>query len=1106
MNPFMPSLSRAVVLVTALSLFATPAFAKSIPIVVDHYLPDPRPDAPVKFGVPFPRGELKVAEAGNVRVVDGNGNVVPHQALVTATWNPDGSDGVRWLLVDAAVNVGKTYKLVFNESAATTNLPPVATLTNDLIQIDTGPIRGTIPAKGGNWFAGLNTLGIPMVVKRDGGGPMDFSGLYVEHEKKGIFRADLDPDATAVLEENGPVRATLKCDGWYANAAGEKFCRYSVRMHFFRGRPDIKLEHTFIFTGLSAADRLRSVSLQFQRANGDVAKRMRGMAGGDDLLDTRGLQDITGNGFFLQDQSERGRFDCIRASGSVTNFIKIADKGGGWLTTLGTEGMSVAIRDAWQQFPWELEMDGGAVRAHLWPRHGRLLDLSWDGFWSQLTERQKLFHAKQKPHKEQNLDEWLARLKKANATGAAKTHEIWMSFVGAEYEKYRPVTFGAYGGLAREVAYPVIAYADPAWTCNTRALDFLPQWPKDMKLFPDEENFLQSLFTMVQDATAANNFYGWWDWGAYHQHLYVGPRVPRFGTYADDAGMEVWHRARPKSHYGWGGLPWVQYMRSGQRDWLRYAQTYTLYSADRAHAHHTGHGYVAGAEFHYDNSEVPWMGGRQHEPGGKDFRSELQREGDYMHLFTPGGNILSSNLQGKDDYVYQYWLTGDRRALDVLKSWGEMVLEANAKGAKWGTWKPGFANGNDIRNAGMQLERVTLLYMATWDPRYLELAKHIASAFLPLDTPEKVAEAQMRGNRSATGWAYQGMWFYWNVTKDETFKKAFLAFLERSRDWDASFDTSYSPIRAANYGYMLTGDELYLNLARASVDDMVSTGVSPWTFLPSWKMHVNPMPRFLGTMATAPKAWRDANLPTHERRRTLTFRYAQWKNNPHYGATRVFFREAADREWSFDATFSWGGKIALLRPDGTTAVEKVVDHHTHKLVRFTVPKDGQSGTYTLTCLEPSEEFSKVSSPEYQAYARVVRRDLPMVVEAGGPGKSNPVTGRALYFQVPAKVTNAKVSVGDFDRKREYRVEEVGGPWRMSSRDQVPDESGGVHFDIPASDKARKFGLHFVSAPDVHVDPFRSRPQWVRFENLPPHIAANPEDWFEPKPPATAEGQ
>lgn len=1074
------------------------AQAKTVPIIVDHVLPDPRPATPVKFGVPFPRGELKLDEVKNVRVVDSDGNVIPHQARITATWNPNGSDGVRWLLIDTVVDKGKSYSLQFNQTnpPAPNPLPPIATANDKEITINTGPIEGTVPKKGGHLFDSLTSMGAPLCIQPEGDGPMAFNGLYIEHEKKGIFRADLDPDATVVLEESGPVRATLKADGWYVNTAGEKFCRYSVRMHFFRGRQDVKLEHTFIFTGISDEDRLKSVSLQLNRTTAAQSKNVVAITGGENLLVPNAVTDASSPAYFIQDQSERGRFDYVMHYGAG-NQLKIADHGGGWLSTRNTVRQTdVAIRDAWQQYPYEFEIEQGAVRVHFWPKHGRLFDTSWDAYFWQLTDRQKRYLANDKLHKETDLDVWMTRLRKTtSATGAAKTHEIWLSFTGDADNALPTIRHRGKASLAREVAYPVLAHADPAWTCSTRALDFLPQAPKSMELFRDEENYMQALLKLVTDAPAANDMYGWWDWGAYHQHMNVGPTLPRNGTYADDAGQEAWLRARPRSHYGWGGLVWLQAMRTGQRDWLRYAQTYTLYSADRAHVHHTGNKKIAGQEYHYDNSEVPWLGGYHRDPGG---------------------TLTASNLQGKDDYVYEYWLTGDRRPLDVLLMWGEMVLADVAAGGKWGTWKPGFEVGNDIRNAGMNLHRVMMCYQATWDPRYLALAKKIADAFKPLDTMEKLAQVEDGGTDqpfdTAKGWAYEGMWLYWNVTRDEEFKKSLLAFIDRERRYEGGLGNGYGASRAFTYGYQFTKDELFLDLARNANDRMIAEGVSSRSFEPGNKINLNAMLRSLGTMATAPKQWRDANLPTYERGRHLTFYYFAPGNNYGMKETHVYFNERTDADWSFDASFSHGGRIVVYRPDGKIATEQTLDRLTPpnlrytKLLNFKVPKDSLTGTYVLQCVEPSAALKAERDPGHQPWASIIRSDLPYVIDAPTENQFNPFLGRAIFFRVLPSTKQPAVVLGDFHFQRDIELRDLSGDWHASTHGVIPTVTGTTVLSIPRATTERTFGLFFDVPPDKYFDetpyPVRGLPGGLQLQNIPPYVAANPEDYFIPKIPTS----
>ncbi len=51
-----------------------------------------------------------------------------------------------------------------------------------------------------------------------------------------------DPSSTAIIEENGPVRAVVKIDGSHVDAAGQTYMHYTVRMHFYRGKTYAKVE------------------------------------------------------------------------------------------------------------------------------------------------------------------------------------------------------------------------------------------------------------------------------------------------------------------------------------------------------------------------------------------------------------------------------------------------------------------------------------------------------------------------------------------------------------------------------------------------------------------------------------------------------------------------------------------------------------------------------------------------------------------------------------------------------------------------------------------------------------------------------------------------
>ncbi len=1099
-------------LVWCLLLGAAGAHAKEIQLQLDSHLPDPRSGAPVTFGVPFPRGELSLNALDTVRLVQNDGQVVPHQQRVNATWNPNGSEGVRWLLIDAQVDARQAYRLVYGQGvpAAAPAAKDIARETEERVIIDAGFITGFIRKNSFEPFTTLMSLGQPIAIKPEDAGtygtmpepmknypnpevlaqrvaamtpPAPFNGLYVEHAKRGLFRSDLDQEAQVTIEENGPLRCIIKAEGWYTNEAGEKFCRYLVRLHIFRNRTDLKLDHTFIFTGLSREDPIRSLGVRILRAPVEAGKATRLYAGNADGLEAGvGGMDGTGRMCIVQDQSERGRFDFYQAN-DLGGVVKQANQGGGWLTGIHNQGFEVAIRDAWQQFPWALRFFEGLLDIELWPPHAGLLETTWDGYWNQLTERQKRWNAANMQTKEPDIDKWLALLRdKTNGTGVAKTHEVWLSFMGPQYGAARGI-YPATGQLAREVAYPVLMCADPQWMCATQALDWQPHMARNRTDYSQEEACFDAMLYFMQSAVAANNWYGWWNWGGYHQHLFIGPQVPRAALWADDAAEQAWHRAHPKSHYQWGRFPWVEYFRSGDRNWLRYAQTYTLYSADRAHAHHTGNGRNNGGEYHYDNSHVHWVGG---------------------YRFSPGGDQLSSNLQGKDDYVYQYWMTGDRHALDVLIANGNLIVEHHAKGGTQFRWKPGFERGNDIRNAGMQLERLMSLYQATWDERYLNVAKDVANAFKPLVTTEQVRAAENNNGgvfHQALTWAYQGMWLYWSVTQDAEFRPALQAFIDRNRDYVAGMPGTGSG-RALAYGYLLTGDTTYLDFARAQLDAFVAQGITNVSFAPSYKQELNPLPGLLGVLNSAPKEWRYRNLPPDLRGGTLSYRYhAYGLTNPHMQPARAFLNETADQAFSFILATSKGGGFTLYDPQGKAVATQTMDPATQHWCKFEVPADGVTGTYTLVCTESNDALKQTGNfLESPTWARVLDCPLPVVVEFGKRPLMLTAVARTLYFQVPATGETPAVYLSELDPARRLRVFNPNGQWSVSTLDRPRAYGGGAYFVIPEEQRGQLLGLQVVQEPNQIYKWGASWPQFIILENMPNYVSANAEDFFIPQIP------
>jgi|GEM_PF-3390218 len=1053
------------------------AFAGRIPIQVDRYLPDHRSPAPVTFGVPFPRGALAVGQP--IAVLNAQNQPVAVQTSVAATWDPRGKQGVRWLHVDFQTEKDQQYTLVFGD-----DLPQkrhragrnIALDNGTDIVINTGALKGRIRKAGFDLFTGLTANNQPIVQR---GRNEAYSGFFMKHEKHGLLRADLDTKSTVVLEQTGPLRATIKADGWYVNKAGERFGRYSIRATFFRERMDIKLDHTWIYTGLSSEDVVTDIGIQLNMIptsyeSGYLYWGAQPIEEGVKFLGVG--RKATPHASLVQDAPKRDHIEYRMIDHKTGQTTHTGGKAGGWCVLYARPiVLTAVIRDAWQQYPWEFELDDRIMRIHLWPKHGRKMDLTWDGYWHFLNEEQKRHLAENKYHREKSLDDWVNRLRtRTNATGAAKTHEVWLSFVPMKHHEFQGKPVGAQ--LAREVAYPVIARSDPAWNVTTGALDFCQHVTTDDPRFKAEQNYQRALLHMMQSAVAQRKWYGWWDWGGYHQHLLEYKE----GQRELNAGLGKWHRARPKSHYGWGMFPWLNIFRGGDRDWLRYGETYTRYSADRAMCHHTDHGRVAGAEYHYDNSEVHWLGG---------------------YIRSPGGDMPSSNLQQKDDYVYKWWLTGDRRALDVLEMWGEQISQHE----KWLEIFRKVEDGNMNRNCGMLLHRMCMLYQATWDERFLKYAGNIADAFAKVDTIDRVREIEVSGDHpwhASSGWVYEGLWLYWNLTADKRIRKTLEAYCHRASDYNAGavLSEEYAVGNAFTYGYQLTKDPKFLYLGRALADRLNFYGLNTHSFSPSVKGTNVTFGRLLGTLGHAPQTWRDEYLPTDQGRKIMDFRYLQRRPDASVMPATVYFNEPKDGDWSFDAVFTFGGDIVVYRPDGKIAARKKIDRLQTMRVRFDIPSDNQTGTYTLACLKFDQSVHKALHPTFQATALIYRSDLRYVAQLPNQTETLPVRARTLFFNVPANTDAAAIRVGPMYRdKRKFTVTQIDGNWAWHSDEHVVYTDGSYRVALPRVDVTRTYAIQWDTPARTYFRFNEGSTGTLRFENILPVVAANPQDLFVPKP-------
>jgi hypothetical protein len=865
----------------------------------------------------------------------------------------------------------------------------------------------------------------------------------------------------------------VKAEGWYVNEAGERFGRYATRLHFCRNRSEVKVEHTFIFTGTAQQDRLRDVgiALPLRQTKARQAYLTFGAEMGGRVIPVEGASSSDAHVYQAMDSPDGRRLEWTMRNGDTGAVLRHGERAAG-LCRGNTDLVFAAavIRDAWQQYPFEMEWNRGALTVHLWPRHGRLMDLTWDGVWYFLTDQQKKYMVTSKPKVgDKNYEPIMQKLRDRTAQGVAKTHEVWLFFDA-------PHDFTATLDLWDFVQTPVYAHADLEWQCASKALDWSPHQPYDMKQFPVEEDFLATLPDLVSRHADHVRYYGWWDWGAYHQFFETeSPTAYGDSTFENTAGQPSWHRAKPKSHYQWGMLPWQMYFRTGDPVWRRYAQTYTLYSADRGFRHHSGDD-LPGQEYPYDNSEVHWLGGWQG---------------------APGGTIHIHNLLERNDCIYQYWLTGDRRPMDVLRMWAESYNKRWSPNEVY--YRPDEALvGNNIRNTGGRLRRVVSFYEATWDERFRKHAENCAAVFPGAASADKVGDAVW-----FTTWMHEGLFRYWKVFGDERIRQAALSYCRyQSNRWGGMFfgGNESGILDWCAYGYEYTGDTLYLDLGRRVVDRLIAPWVSRRSLHPgAEKLAVVTLPRFMGYMAHAPAEWRARNLPTHERS-TLDFHYSG-RYLPK--APAILLLDDKDAEFSLEVATSHGGRFVLTAPDGVEAGALTIDTKTSVRGGIKTPRDGKSGVYALRCVEYPE---KDVPPGVRPVLSVVRCDLDKVVyeAAGVIGAGLPA--RSWCFGVPAGAEKAAVHIcpGIFETIGgvPYAITQANGGFRFETGAAGYAPNYTVAIPPAAADRVFRFGPVYRRHA-VLPNPMSGWDPGLYFQvsGAPQVMSTQPEAWFAPGPSA-----
>ncbi len=359
-----------------------------VPLVVRDNSGSPRASWPVSGGIPMPLGAL--TNCSKLRVLDGKGRPVPAQFNpFVKWWGRDGS--VKWVLVEFQADVppgGEArYTLTDGETAAPPKTPLIVRETKEAIEVVTGPLRALISKKRGTLIeeAYLDLDGdgkfaeTERFVKPDahnggvltsaeqevaygysdhfnmfgsGGGRIEkfeAKGKLVEHR----YASGLGKPDRVVVESRGPVRVTVRVEGrhWPGGRGKglrtEGFYSYTAWLSFYAGKPFFQVVYSIDNNRRdfpAHVYRIKDAAVGFS-LDGWAAKDAKYTFGGQ-KTNSSGVLPAKG--------------PCVlKASGGPQP---------GWadLSAAG-RGLTVQLRNFWEEAPKAFRLSGGRAEAALMP-------------------------------------------------------------------------------------------------------------------------------------------------------------------------------------------------------------------------------------------------------------------------------------------------------------------------------------------------------------------------------------------------------------------------------------------------------------------------------------------------------------------------------------------------------------------------------------------------------------------------------------------------------------------------------------------------------------------------------------------------------------------
>jgi hypothetical protein len=739
-----------------LSAFGAPALSISVTVAAPA---GPAPaGAPGEARVPFAKGQIKETK-GLVMVAPG-GKPVATQLFPAERW-PDGS--IRWLgvIFEAAEGPGQ-YHLQSGKNSAAGNLLK----EGDNISLDTGALQLTISRSGKALF---DSLAVP---KAAGGNLtlMTQAGDLVLTRYDGkVFRSSLAGDTRKIIiEQNGPLWASLRVEGKCRAEDGEGLLDFIIRLQAYKNRPELRIAVTWINATDNPGEELRDIRLvlPYQLTPDRLVFGCdRGVWDGPWL---KGWPVS-----ILQEDHNQYWARTRRGDDHWLNFSSGGANGEhcpGWLYLVdGAQQAQIGVwvPNFWQEYPNEIAVSDGEMSVGLWPEKAAehlaskpLVPIRRTGQGAyQIYGAQYIL-----PHpylaffdgEKKCLD-----LPK----GVAKTQEIILSLSATNLELFE----NKWGAKSLQ---PVLGFVDPAQLTKSQALGLL--WPRDPQHYREIERMWDEAFGWFDRHIDQFKCYGKFDYGDF---LYMVPAT----NYRSHPGAEG---GREMSREG--------YWHNNERDALRGLFVYYLRTGNpRA----------------WELCQI----------AGRHLMDVDLRHYPYYGLYTHGyGHCYAA--QGRGGEPDHSWLLG---ALEWSGYTGDPMTQAWM--LKCGDHLAGMSLdflSSDTRSISVALHIVSQCFLHTGETKYLTAAKNAAEVLLTKQNPDGSWPAYLDDPEGIKGFiehAAVALADYWQIQEDPrlpgAIKKALTYALANNSA--SPFDKSEGPLAfyAAAIAGEKTGDPEYATFA-----------------------------------------------------------------------------------------------------------------------------------------------------------------------------------------------------------------------------------------------------------------------------------------------------